>query len=133
MEVYINGEWGTVCGDSWDPLESKVVCRQLGYKGVNHTYSDTSQHNFGEGTGPSGLRHLYCTGRETNFLQCPRDDVQSGCPHYKDVGVVCAHEELPSEGEWMCLRMCMHFCMIMNAVIIKTTNKLYIFCPTSSH
>ena len=102
MEVYINGEWGTVCGENWDPLDGKVVCRQLGYKGVNGTYSDTSQHNFGEGTGQVWLSDLRCTGSEANLLQCPRG-VVIGCPHYYDVGVVCTNEDLPDEGEWMCL------------------------------
>ena len=101
MEVYINGEWWTVCGSySWDPLESKVVCRQLGYKGVNRTYSDTSQHNFGEGTGQIWLGNLVCTGSEANLLQCPPD--RSGlvqCSHSGDVGVVCTNDDLPDEGE----------------------------------
>ena len=104
MEVYINGEWGTVCGRGWDPLDSKVVCQQLGYKGVNRTYSDTSQHNFGEGTGRSSLRGRLCTGSEANFLQCPHSGVGSGCFHFYDVGVVCTNEDLPGEGEWMWVR-----------------------------
>ena len=107
MEVYINGEWGTVCAYSWDPLDSKVVCQQLGYKGVNHTYSNTSQHNFGAGTGWSWLSALQCTGSEVNILQCPHYGVGAGCPHYYDVGVVCTNETLPEEGEWMCLCACM--------------------------
>ena len=110
MEVYINGEWRTVCGWSWDTLDSNVLCRQLGYKRVNQTYSDTSQHNFGKGTGRSWLRdrtglslqvHLLCTGSEANLLQCPLDGVGPGCPHSYDVGVVCTNEDLPGEGEWM--------------------------------
>ncbi len=100
MEVYINGEWGTVCGESWDPLDSKVVCQQLGYKEVKRTYSRTSQHNFGEGTGQSWLRDLLCTGSEANLLQCP-SGVGGGCPHSYDVGVICTNEDLPGEGEWM--------------------------------
>ena len=99
VEVYINGEWGTVCGEGWDPLEGKVVCQQLGYKGVNRTYSSTRQHNFGEGIGQSWLRNLRCTGSEANLLQCPHDSVGIGCPHSYDAGVVCTTEDLPDEGE----------------------------------
>ena len=101
VEVYINGEWGTVCGWSWDSLDSKVVCQQLGYKGVNQTYSQTSQHNFGEGTGQSWLSDLRCTGSEAHLLQCPHFGVGNGCPHSNDAGVVCTNEDLPGEGEWM--------------------------------
>ena len=101
MEVYINGAWGTVCGWSWDPLDSKVVCQQLGYKGVNQTYSLTGHHNFGEGTGQSLLSDLRCTGNEANLLQCPHFGIGNGCPHSYDVGVVCTNEDAPGEGEWM--------------------------------
>ena len=100
VEVYIN-EWGTVCGDSWDPLDSKVVCQQLGYKGVKQTYFDTGQHNFGEGTRQSWLSFVHCTGSEANLLQCPHSGIGSGCSHAHDIGVVCTNEDLPGEGESM--------------------------------
>ena len=108
MEVYINGEWGTVCGFSWDPLDSKVVCQQLGYNGVNRTYSSTWQHNFGEGTGQSWLRDLRCTGSEANLLRCPHGGVGSGCPHFYDVGVACTNEDLPDKGGYMCACLLHH-------------------------
>ena len=102
MEVYINGEWGTVCGQlGWDPLESEVVCRQLGYKGVKRTYSHTAQHNFGEGTGDSRLGFLQCNGSEPNLLECPHDDLVCH-DHSYDVGVVCTNEDL-RDGEYRCV------------------------------
>lgn len=31
LEIHHNGQWGTVCGDSVDTDEGKVVCRMLGF------------------------------------------------------------------------------------------------------
>ena len=47
---------------------------------------------YGQGSGPIWLNRLYCTGTESNLLECTRRyDIgyPYGCSHYEDVSVVC--------------------------------------------
>ncbi|XP_030847771.1 deleted in malignant brain tumors 1 protein-like [Strongylocentrotus purpuratus] len=87
VEVYINGAWGTVCDDSWDDTDARVVCRTLGFD------SGTAVGNaeFGQGSGDILLDDVSCTGTETDFRLCSNAGFGvHNCTHFEDAGVRCS-------------------------------------------
>ena len=89
MEVYYNGEWGTVCDDGWDNIDATVVCRQLGFYPSVIAYGSAT---FGQGTGPIWLSKLSCFGNESSLFECGQLNVATkNCTHSDDAAVYCDH------------------------------------------
>ena len=90
VEIFYNGEWGTVCDDNWDLKDATVVCRQLGYPVA--TARAVSAY-FGEGTGRIWLDDVHCSGLESTLPSCHANSWGShNCYHSDDAGVVCGSE-----------------------------------------
>ncbi len=87
MEVFVDGEWGTVCDDVFtDNLDGVVVCRQLGYTGILGVHSGM----FREGEGDIWLDSVGCRGDEEYLTACSHAGFGvTNCHHNEDVGVVC--------------------------------------------
>ena len=81
MEVYHNGEWGTVCDDGWDLNDAQVVCNEAG---VGNAIAIRYNAFYGEGNGQIWLDNLHCIGTE---LFCGWGI--NNCSHSQDVGVKC--------------------------------------------
>ncbi|XP_075470506.1 HHIP-like protein 1 isoform X2 [Ascaphus truei] len=92
VEIFINGEWGTVCDDLWNTKAATVVCRQLGFP---HVIKASKQAEFGEGrTLRILLDDVNCTGNEKSLLECKHTDIgKHNCTHQEDAGVICSRKE----------------------------------------
>ena len=91
VEVYYNGEWGTVCDDGWDDTDAGVVCRQLGF-GSSGTAIRSA--GFGQGSGVIWLDSVLCTGNEVTLASCGHPGVNTvSCNHKKDAGVRCSRKQ----------------------------------------
>ena len=83
------GNWGTICDDSFDNRDALVICRMLGYK---YGRSIASTH-FGQGTGDIFMDDVNCAGNESNILACGYSGWgRHNCNHREDVGVECSLE-----------------------------------------
>eukprot|EP00731_Ephydatia_muelleri_P015302 Em0008g1022a len=93
LEVYYNGQWGTVCSSFFTMIEGYVACRQLGYTDVLNVL-----------TGPSyatnqsiWLSSLNCNGLESSLLQCVQSFGTNGCTSLQNTWLVCG-ADVPTEG-----------------------------------
>ncbi|NWW49430.1 DMBT1 protein, partial [Pedionomus torquatus] len=88
VEVLHQGRWGTICDDSWDLNDAKVVCRQLG---CGTAVSAPGSAHYGQGLDPIWLDDSECTGMETTFTQCSLSSWGvHNCNHEEDAAVVCS-------------------------------------------
>ena len=112
VEIFLLGQWGTVCDSGWDFSDATVVCHQLGYL---RAIAANSSAAFGAGSGPSWYRNVRCAGTEMNLTECSKSSYYTGsaCSHSQDAGVVCASESSRTEikslgGAYSCTKTCMY-------------------------
>ncbi|XP_058873387.1 uncharacterized protein LOC117404306 isoform X2 [Acipenser ruthenus] len=88
VEVYHDGQWGTVCDDHWDVSDAQVVCRELS---CGNAVSAPLEAHFGEGNGTIWLDEVACSGSEPSLLNCALQEWGiHNCKHTEDAGVLCA-------------------------------------------
>ena len=94
LEIFRQGEWGTVCDDRFSDYQSpEVACRQLGYV----TGTEVSRHRLGMSRLPGGaggqqiwLDQVRCDGTESRLSQCPHLGFGiHNCKHEEDVHLEC--------------------------------------------
>lgn len=98
LEIFLEGEWGTICDTGFDIIDANVACRQMGYgAAVSFVTGFHSAFGIGE-NGSVWLSNVDCRDPEgLHLLSCAHGDVGvHGCDHYSDVAVVCNETSLSS-------------------------------------
>uniref|UniRef100_A0A1X7U8B7 SRCR domain-containing protein n=1 Tax=Amphimedon queenslandica TaxID=400682 RepID=A0A1X7U8B7_AMPQE len=87
LEVYCNGQWGTVCDDTFGSTDARVACRQLGYS----DYSTYTGNLAGSSSQPIWLDSVYCSSSYSCLAtceSCPSSEYHN-CRHNEDVALGC--------------------------------------------
>ncbi|XP_065327307.1 deleted in malignant brain tumors 1 protein-like [Pelmatolapia mariae] len=93
VEVFNDGQWGTVCDDSWDLNDAKVVCRQLGCGSARSALQNAA---FGQGSGPIWLDNVDCVGNEPSITDCRHNGLGvHNCGHHEDASIICEFQQPP--------------------------------------
>jgi len=81
--VHVDGS--PVCDDSWDREDGEVVCRQLGFAGLERV---SSQSEFGRVSPNFAMDEVRCNGSELRLQDC-RYEREDDCGAEEGAGVVC--------------------------------------------
>ncbi|XP_065835401.1 neurotrypsin-like isoform X2 [Oscarella lobularis] len=94
IEILFNNEWGSMCYDNWTFMNSRVLCRQLGYVDANRTLVV----DIDQSTRRIWMDECSCNGTETAISSCSFPGWGIGeCTSRKLAGVQCmrGNESLP--------------------------------------
>ncbi|XP_033114135.1 scavenger receptor cysteine-rich domain superfamily protein-like [Anneissia japonica] len=90
LEIYYNGEWGTVCDDRWDYEDAHVVCRELGYGNPVRTLISTGYQGSLQSI---LLDDVDCIGWESSLSSCSHSTIGvHDCTHSEDVALECSSD-----------------------------------------
>lgn len=95
VEIVVDNRWTTICGEFLGSsdiiLAAQVICRQIGYgKGRLFGCPTGECHQVNPGTGPIHVKHLQCSGIESEVSMCNYTEVMPGeCDHSQDMMIEC--------------------------------------------
>ncbi|XP_026575064.1 uncharacterized protein LOC113448576 [Pseudonaja textilis] len=94
LEIFHEGQWGTVCDDMWDLLDVTVICRELD---CGEALAAPGGAFFGEGNSIIWLDDVQCQGEETKLTDCHTSSWgTNNCRHSEDAGAVCSGAMSPA-------------------------------------
>ncbi|KAL4239223.1 CD5 molecule-like [Mactra antiquata] len=89
VEFFFNGAWHSICDDSFDDTDARVICNNLGFSSTGVAKAFKGSH-YGQGFGDTVISRLNCQGSETDIKYCSATwSLKSTCNHRNDAGVSC--------------------------------------------
>jgi len=101
IEVYHEGQWGTVCDDYFQWDDAHMVCQALGYRQAKSFFGEpassglnqVNEHGFGDNADPQPIfwDDVDCSGADTLAECVNRGWGIENCGHHEDAAVGCTH------------------------------------------
>ena len=86
VEVFINGQWGTVCSDGIGTNEAETLCRSLGLGPFQSISYDTGGNTAGI---PLIISDLKCSENYNHFMKCQFNQSSPVCPSASNLALKC--------------------------------------------
>lgn len=92
LEIYHNGEWGSVCSTAFSKKNAFVICGMQGLLGGEIMKTGS----FPTGSGPIWMDNVQCHGKEKVVWRCGFSGWGNhNCDHLTDVGIECSEPIIP--------------------------------------
>ena len=88
LEVYHEGEWGSVCSHKFHYLEANVACRMMGYSSAVQVFTNVQGDYDDTVNNKIVLSQLKCDGTENHLSDCDYDHIEN-CASGKSVHLKC--------------------------------------------
>ncbi|XP_056872005.1 scavenger receptor cysteine-rich type 1 protein M130-like [Takifugu flavidus] len=100
VEIFHDGQWGTVCDDKWGMPEAAVVCRETN---CGTPIAVKYKAFFGRGQDQIWLDDVECVGDEKSLADCPHRGLgENDCDHNEDASVICSESVRLYNGTGRC-------------------------------
>lgn len=88
VEIFHDGQWGTVCDDKWGMQEVAVACREMN---CGTAIAAKYKAFFGRGHDQVWLDDVECIGDEKFLTDCRHRGLgEHDCDHNEDAGLICS-------------------------------------------
>jgi hypothetical protein len=101
LEIFQNGEWGTVCSETFSLTAANISCQELGFLRTLH-FRDSIEVGFGVGSDSDQQTGFECDEDDQRLIQCSTvpEDPGDLCTHSQDVALFCTNSPpvMPATG-----------------------------------
>ncbi|VDI01206.1 Hypothetical predicted protein, partial [Mytilus galloprovincialis] len=90
VEVYHNGNWGTICDDMFDINDARVLCHTLGFSSSHPVIPKLTPYGSFSSSSPVLMDDLKCLGTETDIANCRFNGWgKSDCTYRESISISC--------------------------------------------